>query len=36
MEELESNSFIKEPKEERLNREYFYAYTKNPWKEINK
>lgn len=34
--ELESNSFIKEPKEERLNGKYSYAYTKNPWKEINK
>lgn len=36
LEELESNSFIKEPKEDRLNGKYSYAYTKNPWKEINK
>ena len=36
LEELEANSFIKEPKEDRLNGEYSYAYAKNPWKEINK
>ena len=36
LEELESNSFIKEPKERRLNGKYSYGYTKNFWKEINK
>lgn len=36
LDELESNYFIKEPKEDKLNGEYFYGYTKNPWKEINK
>jgi predicted transcriptional regulator len=36
LEELETNGFIKEPKEERLNAKYSYAYTKNRWKEINK
>jgi hypothetical protein len=35
LEELEGNLFIKEPKEERLNGEYFYGYTKKSWKEIN-
>jgi len=34
LDELEGNSFIKEPKEDRLNREYSYSYTKNPWKDV--
>jgi len=36
LDELEADSFIREPKGERLNGEYSYAYTKNLWKEINK
>lgn len=36
LDELESNSLIKDPKEDRLNGKYSYAYTKSPWKEINK
>jgi len=35
MDELESNSFIKNPKEGKVNAEYAYSYVKNDWKEIN-
>jgi hypothetical protein len=32
LEELESNSFIKDPKQEKLNGEYVVFYTKTPWR----
>jgi hypothetical protein len=34
LDELEANSFIKEPKEIKQNGEYFYGYVKTAWKEI--
>ena len=36
LEELESNSFISNPKEDKLNGKYIFSYTKTPWKEIQK
>ncbi len=35
MDELESNAFIKDPKEDKSNGKYAYSYVKNDWKEIN-
>jgi hypothetical protein len=35
LDELESNGFINEPKEEKPGGKYLYSYTKNSWKEIN-
>lgn len=35
LDELESNAFIKEPKEGKSGGKYLYSYTKNSWKEIN-
>jgi len=35
LDELESNSFIKDPKEEKANGKYLYSYEKSLWKEIN-
>jgi hypothetical protein len=34
LEELESNSFISEPKEEKADGKYLYSYRKNAWKEL--
>lgn len=34
LDELESNSFISNPKEDKLNGKYMYSYTKNSWKDI--
>lgn len=36
LDELESNTFIKEPKENRKDGFYYYSYPKNKWKEIEK
>ncbi|MGO9137279.1 MAG: hypothetical protein ACLP9S_04760 [Syntrophales bacterium] len=35
LDELEANSFIREPKEIKANGEYAYAYIRNSWAEIN-
>ena len=35
LDELEANSFIREPKEIKFNGEYVYSYIKNTWAEIN-
>jgi len=35
LDELESNSYIKEPREDKLNGKYAYSYKKSTWKEIN-
>jgi hypothetical protein len=36
LDELESNSFIRDPKEDKLNGKYMVSYSKTPWKEIEK
>jgi hypothetical protein len=35
LDELEANSFIREPKEIKFNGEYAYSYIKNTWVEMN-
>ena len=34
LDELESNSFISKPKEDKLNGKYSYSFKKNPWEKI--